>query len=117
MSFAREHAHRRNGLELELLDGDLPKAGIDQFLRQLPPEFVCVTSRGAAMPRLDTIEHLLNHSLFPLLAQPRQVHVAIGEYSRLHGQDCDSAPTSHRPADMLRLAGGWRSFLRASMRA
>jgi hypothetical protein len=47
--FAREHAHRRNGLEVEFPDADVPKAGIDHFLRQLPPEGVCVTSRSAAI--------------------------------------------------------------------
>ena len=52
-SFAREYAHRRNRLEVELLDGDLPKARIDQFLRELTPEGVCVRSRRAAMPQLD----------------------------------------------------------------
>ena len=31
-SFAREHAHGRNGLEVELLDCDLPKTNLDQFL-------------------------------------------------------------------------------------
>jgi hypothetical protein len=44
MSSAREHAHRRNGLEVERLDGDVPKASIDQFLRQLTREGVCVRS-------------------------------------------------------------------------
>src|SRR6266545_4316917 len=61
-SFAAEHAHGRNRFEVELLDGNLPKAHIHHLLRQPTRKCLSILGLRAAMPRLDRRRY---HAVWP----------------------------------------------------